>query len=312
MGGFQAVTDSLERLALDLGVDIQCNITVTGVNEKGVWIKNRQQQQQQLRQKIDDSKSSDDSLFANDDEFLSADLIIINADLPYAKQSLLCMDNDKDYDNSKFATTTIKNKSTNAQQSRPPSASSASASSSSPDETFDWDDKFSFSSGVISFYWSLDTPLDDLNTHNVFLSTKSRPEAEASWQVLRKRKNPKENKNNHEKDSDDNDGTVAADDDDVPFNFYVHRPSKTDPSAAPVGCDTIMVLVPCRTLQRIEDCANLSREEAIARYHEQFTPAMVADVKRSVLKRFATIDSLMNLEDHILHEEYRTPASKYD
>eukprot|EP00536_Pseudo-nitzschia_multiseries_P002135 jgi/Psemu1/235406/estExt_Genewise1.C_280111 len=165
-------------------------------------------------------------------------------------------------------------------------------------ETFDWDDGFSFSSGVISFYWSLDKTLDDLNTHNVFLSTGSRSEAEASWKVLR---DPPSSSNS------DDDSDV-----DAPFNFYVHRSSHSDPSAVPSGCDAIMVLVPCKTLLRDGECAGLPKREAMERYEQQFSPAAVARVREAVLKRFAAVDSLKDLGDHILHEEYRTPATWAD
>lgn len=245
VGGFRAVSNALEALAVDLGVEIRCETNVLGVTNDGVWATDSQK----------DGK-----------EFIPADLIIVNADLPYAKNSLL-LKSDKDTKTNDLT------------------------------DKFDWDDSFSFSSGVISFYWSLDKPLADLNTHNVFLSTKSRSDAEASWQVLREPHTTPPNTN---------------DDSDHPFNFYVHRPSHTDPSAAPPGCDTIMVLVPCRTLLRDEEYALLSRDQAMVRYQQQFTPEVVAQARRAVLKRFAAVDSLRNLENHILHEEYRTPATWAD
>jgi phytoene dehydrogenase-like protein len=35
-------------------------------------------------------------------------------------------------------------------------------------------------------------------------------------------------------------------------NFYVHAPSRTDPSAAPEGMDSIMVLLPVASMQQVE------------------------------------------------------------
>jgi len=227
-GGFQSVTNALERLALDLGVTIERGKTVTHVEEKGVHIA--------------------------DAGFLPADMVIVNADLPYAKTSLLQHKDNKN------------------------------------EEIFDWDDRFSFSSGVISFHWAIDKSLDDLNTHNVFLKAGSRTEAEASWQVLR----------NNE---DDPKGA---------FNFYVHRAGKTDPSACPAGCDSIMVLVPCKTLLRETDCANLSREEVMKRYKEQFSDDTIDAARRAVLKRLSVLDSLKDLEQHIVNEVVDTPATWAD
>lgn len=266
IGGFQSVTKAFENLLDDVGVEIQCDTTVLGVTNEGVWARQDSS--------TNDSSNNDDSKT----EFIPADLVIVNADLPYAKNSLLMKEENSE-------------------------ASDANANVKPPPpplpEKFDWDDKFSFSSGVISFYWSLDKPLDDLNTHNVFLSTKTRSEAEAAWQVLRDSPEISSSKSKIE-------------DEDPPFNFYVHRPSKTDPSAAPPGCDTIMVLVPCRTLLRDEECANLPRSEAMERYQTQFSQPEIERVKKAVLKRLAAVESLQTLEDHILHEECRTPATWAD
>lgn len=250
IGGFQSVTNAFEKLLDELGVEIQCDTTVSKVTNDGVWVRPND---------------------ANEASFLASDLTIVNADLPYAKNSLLSKDKSEQVQDGETA------------KSFPPST-----------DKFDWDDKFSFSSGVISFYWSLNKPLDALNTHNVFLSTKSRSEAEASWKVLREKPTLFDNSEKEE---------------DSPFNFYVHRASETDPTAAPQGGDTIMVLVPCRTLLRDEECAKLPRDEAMKKYQEQFTPEEISRVKRAVLKRFAAVESLKNLEAHILHEEYRTPAT---
>ena len=140
IGGFQSVTNAFEKLLDELGVEIQCDTTVSKVTNDGVWVRPND---------------------ANEASFLASDLTIVNADLPYAKNSLLSKDKSEQVQDGETA------------KSFPPST-----------DKFDWDDKFSFSSGVISFYWSLNKPLDALNTHNVFLSTKSRSEAEASWKVL--------------------------------------------------------------------------------------------------------------------------------
>ena len=252
IGGFQSVTNAFQKLLEELGVEIRCDTTVSKVTNEGVWVSEN------------DSTSS-----SSESEFIPSDLVIVNADLPYAKKTLLSKERS------------------DAKSPIPPSTT----------DKFDWDDSFSFSSGVISFYWSLDKPLDALNTHNVFLSTKTRSEAEASWNVLRE--TPTLFREDDEEES-------------APFNFYVHRPSHTDPSAAPSGRDAIMVLVPCRTLLRDEECAKLPRDQAMKKYQEQFSPAEISKVKRAVLKRFAALESLQDLEDHILHEEVRTPATWAD
>lgn len=249
IGGFQAVTKAMEKLTKDLGVQTCCNTCVTGVDNDGVYL-------------VEGASNEFAESSAN---FIPADMVIVNADLPYAKESLLMKDRKGE----------------------------SGARTDSPREKYDWDDKFSFSSGVISFHWSLDKEFGDLNTHNVFLAAESRKIAEASWQALR----TVSNSDNFDKD---------------PFNFYVHRPSKTDPSAVPPGCDSIMVLVPCKTLLRDKECADLPKEEAIKRYRLQFSEELVKNAKKAVLKRLAAIESLSHVSAHIIHEVVETPATWAD
>ena len=191
-----------------------------------------------------------------DNDFIPASLVIVNADLPYATETILSNDD------------------------------SVSAAG------YDWDDGFDYSSGVIAFHWSIDKVLDDLNTHNVFMVASSRVDAEASWRVLRP---------DH-----------TSDDNVEPFNFYVHRASKTDPTAAPEGCDALLVLVPCKTLERDAAYANLPREEAIALYKQQFDKSVISRAREAVLTRLAAIDSLRDIKDHILDEVVDTPGTYAD
>jgi phytoene desaturase (3,4-didehydrolycopene-forming) len=243
VGGFQSVTNALERLGTELGTIILRDTTVTSIQDDGVHV---------LHTDKDEA------------EFLPADLVVCNADLPYATKSLL--NND-----------------------RPPHEGTASGSAL---PTFDWDDSFNFSSGVIAFHWSIKRSCDDLNTHNVFMVAGSRPQAELSWKTLR-----------------DNNGDV---DETTPFNFYVHRASKTDPSAAPSGCDSIMVLVPCRTLLRDKECAKMPRDEAMNKYKEQFSDEVVSRARQAVFHRLAAIDTLKDLEKDIIDEVVDTPATWAD
>jgi phytoene desaturase (3,4-didehydrolycopene-forming) len=125
LGGFRAVTQSLHKLAADLKVHIQCGTTVTSVTNDGVYF-------------CDETGTSN---------FLTANLIIVNADLPYTMKSLI------------------------NHPAKEPSC-------------YDWDDKYHFSSGVIAFHWSINQSLKELNTHNVFLTASSRSEAKESWQAM--------------------------------------------------------------------------------------------------------------------------------
>ena len=159
IGGFASVTMALEQLCKDLGVSIRCNQTVTSVSESGVYARGR------------DEKSP---------SFMHADLVVVNADLPYVQKSLVA--------NLKHSNT----------------------------ERYDWSDDYKFSSGVISFHWSTNKTLDELNTHNVFLQAKNDVEARKSWSCLQQEAG----------------GQYRFSKNDA-YNFYVHRPTKVDPTAAP-------------------------------------------------------------------------------
>ncbi|GAX83530.1 hypothetical protein CEUSTIGMA_g10955.t1 [Chlamydomonas eustigma] len=84
-----------------------------------------------------------------------------------------------------------------------------------------------FSAGVIAFNWCISRPLPGL-LHNVFLSKSFH----SSWQRAQ-----------------------SADQLQHCPNFYVHVPSRTDPSAAPPGCESVMVLLPVANLQEINASA---------------------------------------------------------
>jgi len=165
-------------------------------------------------------------------------------------------------------------------------------------EKFDWDDSFDFSSGVIAFHWSINKTLEQLNTHNVFLIGSNRSQAEQSWRVLR---------GNGIYEGEDLSRTIPTQAE--PFNFYVHRPVKTDPTAAPIGCETLMVLVPCQSLLRCEELSELPRKEAMLSYKKQFTANFVDNLREEVLLRLAVMEGLDDLKLHIINEVIDTPGS---
>lgn len=236
------MSESFAKLARAQGVTIKTSMTVTKVQTDGVHV-----------------RSGEDK----DTQFVPADLVIVNADLPYASKSLL---------------------------------ESPQVQVSPQNPRFDWDDSFLYSSGVVAFHWSIGKNLKDLQTHNVFLAaSKGRSQSEKSWRILR----------GATKDTPNYD-TVE------PFNFYVHSPSKTEASAAPSDCDSIMVLVPCPTLKRKEDFAGLSRDDAIEKYKEQFNEELISKLRDAVLDRFAAIESLVDLRENILDEVVDTPATFAD
>jgi phytoene dehydrogenase-like protein len=67
IGGFQKVSKAFEGLAIDCGVEIMYRKTITDISEDGVWI-------------TDENKKN---------SFIAADLIVCNADLPFATKTLV-------------------------------------------------------------------------------------------------------------------------------------------------------------------------------------------------------------------------------
>mmetsp|Transcript_33471 Transcript_33471/g.48527 ORF Transcript_33471/g.48527 Transcript_33471/m.48527 type:complete len:432 (+) Transcript_33471:426-1721(+) len=84
------------------------------------------------------------------------------------------------------------------------------------------------------------------------------------------------------------------------FNFYVHAPSRTDPSCCPAGSDAITVLVPVPPLRDSSD--------RISQYDEK----EVIRIRAAVLSRMqAVCDQVgqkVTLKDHIVCESHRTPS----
>lgn len=82
--------------------------------------------------------------------------------------------------------------------------------------------RMKYSTGIIGFNWCMKKKIHRLAHHNVFLSQ----QPSLAWQPARKPEDLAE----------------------FP-NFYVHVPSRTDGTAAPEGCDSVMVLLPVANMQ---------------------------------------------------------------
>ena len=251
IGGFESVSNAFSSLAKEMNVTIEYGISVTKVMDEGVYFIN---------------KTATKANIATT-EFLPSDLVIVNADIPYAFQTLL---------NKKEDTT---------------------AQSQEPREEYDWDDSFDFSSGVIAFHWSVNKRLNSLNTHNVFMISNNTLDAQNSWQCLREKQEDGPNSSN-----------CTMQPVQEPFNFYVHRPSKEDTSAAPKDCDVLMILVPCFPLSRNTSLSHVTKEEAIATYQKLYSKEVINNVKSLVLKRLALLSDLEHLEHFIVDEDVTTPA----
>lgn len=126
-------------------------------------------------------------------------------------------------------------------------------------------ERLQYTCSAIMFYWGVDTVYPQLGTHNVFLAGDYRSSFD---RIFKEHLLPDEP------------------------SFYVHAPARTDPSAAPTGEDTLMVLVPAGHL--VEGFA-------------QDWDALQARARAEVIRRLAASVGIVDLEQHLKFEESYTP-----
>jgi phytoene desaturase len=126
-------------------------------------------------------------------------------------------------------------------------------------------ERLKYTCSAIMFYWGVDTVYPQLGTHNVFLADDYRTSFDRIF----------------------NDHLLP----DEP-SFYVHAPARTDPSSAPAGQDTLMVLVPAGHL-----------DAGIA----QDWDALQARARSAVIRRLAASVGIVDLEQHLKFEMSYTP-----
>jgi phytoene desaturase len=122
-----------------------------------------------------------------------------------------------------------------------------------------------YTCSAVMFYWGVDKVYPQLDTHNVFLADDYRTSFDRIF----------------------NDHLLP----DQP-SFYVHAPARTDPSAAPFGEDTLMVLVPVGHLDTSID---------------QDWDALQARARSAVIHRLEASTSIRDLEQHLKFEVSYTP-----
>lgn len=214
-GGFHVVLDALVKVGKRMGVEYRLSTGVSRVKLSA------------------DGKRAEGVTLSNGEE-LSADIVVVNADLVYAYNNLL------------------------------PSSSKAVSLS-----------KKDASCSSISFYWALDKKVPELTCHNIFLADDFK---ESFDDIFKRQLIPQEP------------------------SFYVNVPSRVDPSAAPEGKDTVVVLVPVGHL--LENHAS----EGLNAQNEQDWIAMVNKAREKVL---TTIESRTGakMRHSIIHEEINTPGT---
>lgn len=119
---------------------------------------------------------------------------------------------------------------------------------------------------AITFYWGVDRACPQLGTHNIFLSGDYRASFDRIFEDMTLPESP---------------------------SFYVHAPARIDPSAAPAGQDTLMVLVP---VGHLDESAR------------QDWPALRERARSVVLRRLASA-GVADLEAHLKFEVAFTPTT---
>src|SRR5437763_9572177 len=119
---------------------------------------------------------------------------------------------------------------------------------------------------TIMFYWGVDTVYPHLGTHNVFLAGDYRASFD---RIFREHSLPDKS------------------------SFYVHAPARTDPSAAPTGQDTLMVLVPVGHVD-----ASTTQD----------WDALQAHARADVIQCLAASAGIVDLEQHLKFEVSYTPS----
>ena len=134
-------------------------------------------------------------------------------------------------------------------------------------------ESYEYSNGIISFNWCLDCRLDILLHHNVFMSDNPR----RAWRPAK------------------NAGDLEANP-----NFYIHMPSKTDPSACPdSNSESVMVLLPVANLQQLDQSP------------ESYSDLIQAG-RTAVIRYLSRITGISDFESHIVGEKIIDPIQWED
>ena len=227
IGGFYAILDALKRVGERFDVEYRFNTPVKSVITS-----------------TKSGRSQATGVLLESGEILSADVVIINADLIYASNNLL-----------------------------PPTPRAVALGSKQT------------SCSSISFYWALDTKIPQLEPHNIFLAEKYRESFDDIFK-------------NHKLPSDP--------------SFYVNVPSRLDSTAAPDGCDAMVILLPCGHMppdsSTKSDRQRYAGTKGIAA--EDFDD-LIPIARESILSVLETRLGI-DIRSHIKHEEINDPREWKD
>ena len=218
-GGFHKVIEALVNVGKRLGVEYRLSTPISQVV-------------------LDSSGRRCTGVKLENGQVVSADVVIINADLVYAYNHLL------------------------------PSSSRAKRLEARP-----------ASCSSISFYWAMDKTISELTTHNIFLADKYR---ESFDEIFKLQSIPQEP------------------------SFYVNVPSRVDPSAAPEGKDSVVVLVPVGHLMDELEGRGIEAQS------RQDWEAMVSKARETIISTIEARTGAQGMRESIVNEVVNTPQSWKD
>lgn len=138
----------------------------------------------------------------------------------------------------------------------------------------------------ISFYWALNQQIPELKTHNIFLADEYRESFDSIFDRQSIPQDP---------------------------SFYVNVPSRIDPTAAPEGKDSVVVLVPVGHLLNSATSArphgDPQANSGSGLLPEQDWDAIVASARKTICRTIEARTGCQSIESAILHEEINTPTS---
>jgi phytoene desaturase (3,4-didehydrolycopene-forming) len=138
----------------------------------------------------------------------------------------------------------------------------------------------------ISFYWALSKKIPELNTHNIFLADEYR---ESFDSIFDRQSIP------------------------VEPSFYVNVPSRIDPTAAPEGKDSIVVLVPVGHLLNSATASHPDGDDTATSgpglKPEQDWTTLVTSTRQKILSTIESRTGCSPLSPLIVHEELNSPTT---
>lgn len=131
----------------------------------------------------------------------------------------------------------------------------------------------------ISFYWAMDRKVPELLAHNIFLAEEYKDSFDA---IFDRQSIPMEP------------------------SFYVNVPTRIDPTAAPPGCDALVVLVPTGHLLNSRIKTDFPRERSLP---ENDWDAIITKTRDTICSIVEARTGCTDIKKHIIHEIVNDPFS---